>query len=150
MIRGIRRLSAAEWRDVATTLSIAVVVEVGLRLLKLPTLTRLLHVSMEAEEAPVRAGDHPAIAILPRRDAQRLLIVYRVMRRWPYDEKCLRRSLVAAVQIRKHSPAVVIGVSLVGGEVKAHAWLRLDGTDLDPTARDFQPLLPIDRSSGVT
>jgi hypothetical protein len=67
-----------------------------------------------------------------------------VMAYWPFDEKCLRRSLVCGRRVRAWAPALVIGVAVVGGEVKAHAWLRFDGVDLDPWgSRPYAPLVPI-------
>lgn len=143
MLRGLRRLSAAQWRVLINGVGLALVVETGIRLLKLPTLARLLRVPIEndAETAGVTSN---LSSVMDRATYERLVITYKLMNRWPFDEKCLRRSLVTAVQIRRVHPVLIIGVAIAGEEVMAHAWLRVGGIDLDPAAREFGPLRTMD------
>lgn len=142
MIKALKGLTVRQWFSLSITVAIGVVVELGLRTLRLPTLTRVLRIRMADDTQHAAATRlQPAEGALSPRARRRLIMVYRVMRHWPWDEKCLRRSLVGAVRIREYQPTLVIGVTIIGDDVKAHAWLRVNGLDLDPAAQDFQPLL---------
>lgn len=124
---------------IASVMTLGVVVEIGLRTMRLHTLTRLLRVPLDhtPSRPNIRATGLTTAAY------RRMRITYHVMQHWPFDEKCLRRSLVAACLIRQCEPALVIGVALVDSEVKAHAWLRVKGADLDPAATQFHVLQQI-------
>lgn len=148
MLKGIAKLTWRQRYDLVVTLALAVVVEVGIRVLPLPTLTGLLRVPLQTDARDDEQTEQSLA--LDSRSRRRLQIISRVMRHWPFDEKCLRRSLVAAVRIRHVNPSLVIGVAIKDGEIKAHAWLRVRGVDLDPIASSFgqlQPLGPVRQES---
>ncbi|MCK0117889.1 lasso peptide biosynthesis B2 protein [Isoptericola sp. S6320L] len=66
-------------------------------------------------------------------ELRRLRIDRRVLRlRW-VNGTCLRTALVLGHSLRSRDPQIVLGVRRDdGGHIRAHAWLRIDGTDLDP------------------
>jgi hypothetical protein len=129
---------------VAATVMTALAVELGLRVLRLPTLARLAGAPL-ADSEP----EAPHLPALPEGTlspllVRRLRLGAAVMHHWPFDEKCLRRSLVCGWRIRQARPRLVIGVALVEGEVKAHAWLTVKGFSLDPWgSATFAPLRPV-------
>lgn len=63
-----------------------------------------------------------------------LRAVRRVLRRWPWDNTCLRRALGMGYALRHRSPSLRVGVTKSDGAVRAHAWLEIDGRTLDPEA----------------
>jgi hypothetical protein len=136
MVWRLRRLTITDVITVASVIALGIAVEIGLRTMRLHTLTRLLHVRLDQTSSRPNARADGLTAAAYRR----MCITYRVMQHSPFDEKCLRRSLVAACLIRKCEPALVIGVALAGDGVKAHAWLRVNGADLDPAATQFHVL----------
>jgi hypothetical protein len=140
----LRRVPRADWPAVLITLGVAVAVEIGLRTLRLPTLARVFHVPLSSEHQDPSAD--PSALNLPPDAIRRLGVSACVMRHWPFDEKCLRRSLVCGYRIRSLKPQLVLGVALVDGEVKAHAWLTIGGLSLDPRgSASFSGLEPAGR-----
>src|SRR5690606_34775111 len=132
---------------VAAALVVACAVEVGVRTLPLPRLARLAG-------APLRhggpAGPPPTRPVqLGPRARLRLGAVRRVMRHWPYGDTCLRHALVAGHRIRRFGPELVVGVTKVEGEVRAHAWLEVGAGVYDPlgAAPPTCPWSPRPRSS---
>lgn len=117
-------------------------VEVGLRLLHLPTLARLLGLRLSAVELP---ADPPVL--MPRWTQRCLNAAERVTAHWPAgpEGKCLRRALVAGNRLRSLQPEVVIGVRSGHDGLQAHAWLVVCGGALDPSAHAFSQL-PVNRS----
>lgn len=83
---------------------------------------------------PTTGADRTArrLALTPQERA-RLVTARRVTRHWPFGDTCLRRSLMTAYHLRRRSPELYVGVAKRGGEVTAHAWLVVDGVDLDPS-----------------
>lgn len=65
-----------------------------------------------------------------------LINTSRVLRRWPFDRSCLRRSLVIGWVLRAHEPELVIGTRSDGEGIHVHAWVRIGTHDLDATAGD--------------
>lgn len=112
-------------------------VELGLRLLRLPTLTRLLGVRLSAAELPSAPP-----ALMPRWTQRCLNAADRVTARWPAgpEGKCLRRALVAGHRLRSLQPEVVIGIRPGDNGLRAHAWLVVCGGALDPSAGDFSQI----------
>jgi hypothetical protein len=142
VLRRAARLDGRDWLVAVSTLSAALVVEIGLRTMRLPTLARMVRVPLSAEQ-PSAAPTTEALD-LPPGTIRRLNISARIMQRWPFDEKCLRRSLVCGSVIRASEPQLVVGVALVDGEVKAHAWLTVGGVSLDPSgSAAFLGLAPV-------
>ena len=62
----------------------------------------------------------------------------RVVKRWPWDKSCLRRSLLLGWILRHRGPDLMIGArSGSDGQIEAHAWIRLDGVDMDIESRNY-------------
>lgn len=136
------RITLREVPDLVAALAVAGAVEVALRVLPLPRVAR-------AVGAPLRldgtAGTAPWVpARLEARGHARARAVGRVMRRWPFGDTCLRHALVAGRRLRRYRPRLVVGVTKVDGEVRAHAWLELESGVLDPlgAAPAYLPLEP--------
>ncbi len=67
----------------------------------------------------------------------------RRLRRFTADEDtCLVRSIAAYATLRRlgHAPHFVIGVENDAMELRAHAWVEVDGLDSDPFAHRFAPI----------
>jgi len=147
LLRRAGRVGWGDWPIALSTVAIALAVEVGLRTRPLPRLARRLGVELGSPDGPVAPGP----LSLPPADRRRTLVALAVMRHWPFDEKCLRRSLVIGYRLRHHRPALVVGVAIAGGDVAAHAWLVVDGVRFDPGASGasadavFLPLGPVSR-----
>lgn len=64
------------------------------------------------------------------------------MRHWPLGDTCLRQALVSGQRIRGLNPNLHVGVAKVGSEVRAHAWLTVGDTVIDPmrAAGTYLPL----------
>lgn len=59
----------------------------------------------------------------------------RLLKRWPWDKSCLRRSLLLGWILRHRDPDLMVGTRLdEAGEITAHAWIRLGSVDLDVDA----------------
>lgn len=117
---------------------LAVLVEVGLRVLPLPVLADRLGLRLASREV-----DTDVVDLLPRWAAVRLRAVKRVMRYWPAGPrgKCLRAALISGQRLRRLNPELVLGVRLEAEGVVAHAWLAVDGRALDPTAGNYGQLV---------
>lgn len=117
---------------------LAAVVEVGLRTLRLPRLSRLLGVPLDT--AARREPDDVGTVVVPHRARRRLAATRRALKYWPFGDSCLRVALVGGFLVRDLDPVLRIGVAKHDGEVKAHAWLEVGGLSLDPGAVDFAPV----------
>lgn len=121
----------------ALVVGVAAVVEIGLRTTRVPRLARVLRVRLATESQPgpsVGFAD-PEVIQTARRYAR---ATDRVLRRWPFGDTCLRRSLVVGFLIRRFEPTLLIGVRRdEDGEIAAHAWLVVEGTTLDPGADQY-------------
>lgn len=84
--------------------------------------------------------DAAAWLALPRWARRRCGLVDAVMRHWPLDRTCLRRSLVVGNRLRTLQPVLRIGVCKTDGTFSAHAWVEAGGTALDPAASQFVAL----------
>lgn len=113
-------------------LGLAVVVEVGLRTGPLPALARRLGVPLAGRDGA--GASAPGDAALSQRDRRQVRATRRVMRRWPFGDTCLRQALVSGHLLRHLDPALHVGVAKIDGEIRAHAWLVIDGGILDPLA----------------
>lgn len=139
---GLRRRRAA--RETAAVVAVAVAVEVGLRVTTLPRLARALGVRLDGP--PADPAD--PLAVLPAWTRLPLSRVEAVLRRWPWDDTCLRRSLVAGQRLRGLDPVLRVGVrhGAQPGAVAAHAWLEVGGRRIDRSAEGYVPLpLPAGR-----
>ncbi len=144
----LRHVSRRDWPAVFVTVATGLGVEIGLRTMKLPRLARLVGAPLADTDTDAGSGSgsesESEQLVLPPEAVRRLQICVRILRRWPFDEKCLRLSLVCGHRIRSLRPRLVVGVALVEDQVRAHAWLTVDGVSLDPSgAADFAVLQPV-------
>ena len=132
--RWLRRAARLPFREQITMLRVLVVVavvELLIRWVPLPRLSRLLRVRLDltssSSGAPVlQVGDLPTAARRSLRGTAR------VTRHWPFcSGPCLRSALVGAHLVRKLDPAVRIGVAGVGGGLRAHAWIEIDSRPIE-------------------
>jgi len=106
-----------------------VVVEVGIRVVPLPTLARWLGASLWLGDDTPMAGKR-TVELTPA-EVRALHRVDRVLARWPWGRgPCLRRSLVVAHVLRRRDPVLRLGVRPEGADLGAHAWLEVGGTVL--------------------
>jgi hypothetical protein len=124
-------------REILTTLRvllIIVVVELVIRWVALPRLTRLLGVRIDMEPARPDVEQLP-VEELSARAQRELRCTQRVADVWPFSSgPCLRRALVGGRLLRRLEPAVRIGLTGAGDTLAAHAWLEIDGRPLEPVA----------------
>ena len=121
-------------RDLLTTLHAAAVliaVELLIRWVPLPRLSRLLGVRINLEPARADAV-RMRVDELPARARRQLCYTWKVADAWPFSRgPCLRRALVGGHLIRDLHPAVRLGVAGVGDTLMAHAWLEIDDRPLE-------------------
>ena len=117
--------------------ALALGAEVAVRVGELPAMAKRLGISFETQTAPQRAK--PAglsRATIDRRAAS----VDRLYRAWPRKDSCLRRALVLGFRIRAAHPTLRIGVAKENDEIRAHAWIEVDGRVIGDETGDFAPL----------
>lgn len=117
---------------------LAVIVETGMRTLRLPRLSRLLGVPLDTSGREEVEITEPVV--VPYWARRRLAATRRALRYWPFGDSCLRLALVGGFLLRKLDPVLRIGVTKHDGEIKAHAWLEIGGLSLDPGSADFAPV----------
>ncbi|WP_425562393.1 lasso peptide biosynthesis B2 protein [Microlunatus aurantiacus] len=126
--------------------AVALCVEIGLRTTTLPRLADFLGVPLAVDDAGhVRqpsSGQGAEPFVLPSAARRRLRATRTVMSHWPLGDTCLRQALVSGQRIRQLKPHLHVGVAKVGGEVRAHAWLAVGETVIDPmrAAGSYLPL----------
>lgn len=135
-----------EWGWIVSAGVIATAAEVGLRTIGLPRLSRLFGAPLQSDPGQEGSLSRPQLSQAERR---RVRAAQRVMRHWPFGDTCLRQALVSGVLLRSRSPELVVGVAKVRTEVRAHAWLAIDGGVLDPMgyASSYVPLAPLQTGS---
>jgi hypothetical protein len=132
-----RRVRPRHVVDAAQVAALAVVllgIELGLRSTRVDRVASALRVRF------LSGGSlHDGAELVPVSDRERrwLRNAARLLRRWPLDATCLRRSLLTGWVLRRHEPQLVIGVRSEEGRIAAHAWIRLGGRDLDPGAHTY-------------
>jgi hypothetical protein len=137
VLRALKRLARA-LIEPFVVVGVASAVEVGLRFWTLPRLARLLGVPLDLD----RTEPATRPVVLPRRTAWSMRVVDGVMRRWPWGDTCLRRSLVTGHRLRDLAPVLRLGVrDAARDRPDAHAWLELQDGSLDSTASRFAPLV---------
>ena len=129
--RGVLRLSP---RELLTTLHATVVlaiVELSIRWVPLPRLSRILGVRVNLAPARDHVVPLPLTALSPRARRQ-VSCTRRVADAWPFSRgPCLRRSLVAGHLLRRHDPTLRLGVGGAGDTLFAHAWIEIDDRPLE-------------------
>lgn len=131
------KLGAVTPREVLTTLHVLALitfVELTIRWVSLPRLTRLLGVRLDLGSASPPSRPY-RLSTLPPRARRRLRCTRRVANHWPFSAgPCLRRSLVAGRLLRDLDPSLRLGVAGSGDELHAHSWLEIDGRPLERLA----------------
>jgi hypothetical protein len=120
----VGQLTPADITSILHVLTIAVWMEAAIRLLPLPTATRLAGVSLGTVETT------PFLAPPTLTAAERRAVRWSgsVMRRWPLGTGiCLRKSLVIGHFVRRLEPTLRIGIARDGNTIGAHAWLEVPG-----------------------
>lgn len=139
-LRGAADLSVG---DVAALVEIAVVlvfVEVAVRRVPVARLAGWLGVTLRLSphDSPEPSGLPAAGFTLQERRKARL--ARRLLAYWPFGAgPCLRESLVVGHALRRHSPAMRLGVARDGQAITAHAWLEVGGVSLEAD-RGYVPL----------
>jgi Transglutaminase-like superfamily len=129
------RLARVRVRDLPMLLSAlgtVALVECGLRSLPLPRLARLLGTPLALESSTIDSPPGSGQTVLPGDAARRIAAARRVLRRWPLGDTCLRQALASGHLIRRYGPTLHVGVAKVDDRVRAHAWIVVDGTIIDP------------------
>ncbi|CAM3430093.1 lasso peptide biosynthesis B2 protein [Occultella aeris] len=143
----VRRPPFGEWPWIVATLALAIVAELGLRTAGLPRLARAFGTPLRTEEPTRAESAHPAgPPVLDDRARRQVRATRRVMRHWPFGDTCLRQALISGALLRRLGPELLVGVAKIDGQVRAHAWLEINGGILDPlgAASSYTPLLSLD------
>lgn len=92
------------------------------------------------DEGP--AISSPRRACLDHWAERRLDATRRILRHWPFGDTCLRQALIGGQRLRRLGPRLHVGVAMVDGELRAHAWLEVRGSIIDPlrAASDYLDL----------
>lgn len=140
-LRTVVRMSWSQRVELAKVCMLALACEVLIRARPLPEVARLFGVSLRPE--PDHDTGERLDDILPDWALFRLRMTGLVMRRWPVDGTCLRRSLVAGQRIRRLNPVLRIGVATgTPGSLDAHAWIEVNGSSLDRESERYE-MLPL-------
>lgn len=136
----LARLRSPVARQLPWALVTALAVECGLRVTSLPTLVRLLGLSLHTTTA--HTEPRSSSTVLGTQDAARYRAARRVLRLWPRggSESCLRLALTAGFLLRHRHPRLHLGVAQFEGGTRAHAWISIDGVVFDPIAACYRPL----------
>lgn len=122
-------LTLPAWIELGKAGAAAIAVELGLRLLPLPTLCDALGILLDFDDGTADDRDRQAASLdSPTGYSRRAWAVDRVFARWPFPDTCLRRALVMGFLLRVEQPLLRIGAP-ADGEFIAHAWIET------PTAR---------------
>ena len=136
--RRLHRFLRMPPREILTTIHVVVLlslVEVLIRWVPLPRLSRLLGLRLNLDPARPDIEEMAWTELSPRARRQ-IRCTRRVADVWPLSRgPCLRRSLVAGHLLRRHHPAVRLGVATAGDTVLAHAWLEIDDRPLESVVR---------------
>ncbi|MEG3614445.1 lasso peptide biosynthesis B2 protein [Isoptericola haloaureus] len=115
----------------ARSAAVYVVAETGLRTLGLRRTCVVLGVRLSGPSSTA-ARTTLDTSRLTGRELRALRVARRVLRLRAVNGTCLRSALVLGRTLRARDPEIVLGVRRVGDRIAAHAWLRVDGADLDP------------------
>ena len=103
--------------------------EVALRVTSVPRAARAFGVPLLEDGGP-SDGDFD-LSSLDDDEVLALRVLRRALRLPGVNGTCLRSSVLAGRVLRSRSPRLVLGVTKADGVVRAHAWLRVAGRDLD-------------------
>lgn len=135
--RGVVRTFQLPPNEILTTLhavGIIILVELLIRKMPLPRLSQLLGPRVSLEPA-VPGAERMRLRDLPERGRRQVQCTKRVAHVWPFSQgPCLRSALVTGHLLRKHDPAIRLGLVQGGDDLYAHAWLEIDGRPLEHVA----------------
>lgn len=137
MFRRRARDSRARMQEYVICLGLFLVAEVAVRAVALPAVARWFGVPLGGPAPQVQTK-----LVLPRWVQRPLVVTERIAAAWPVgpEGKCLRQALVTGHRLRSLDPVLVVGVRRDAGEMKAHAWVEVDGVALDRTASRYERL----------
>lgn len=126
--------------NMTVALPVALVVEVGLRLVGLQGVARLASVELDVD-GPTYTHIVPSWRLGARDDA-RYRAAQRVLHWWPFGRsgQCLRMALTAGHLLRHRRPRLRLGIVRGESATTAHAWLVIDGMTFDVAAAACVPL----------
>lgn len=135
-----RMLTSPTARRLPQALLTGIGVEIGLRVVRLPTLVGLLGVSLDTGTETRQVSATPSR--LGNQDGCRYRAACHVLRLWPDggENSCLRLALVAGFLLRHRKPTLHLGAARVSGQTRAHAWISVDGMVFDGVAGTYRPL----------
>ncbi|MCU1459179.1 MAG: hypothetical protein JWL73_3271 [Actinomycetia bacterium] len=135
----LRRARPSDAIEAVVIVTVAARVEWSLRRRGLPATAGGLGLTLLGGPADDEPAGVPDRFALPDWAWRRARIARIVLRRWPFGDTCLRRALVIGNRLATLRPELVIGVRPTTNErgVDAHAWLRIQGVDLDPLASSY-------------
>lgn len=141
------RLGPLDALRIVAVAASAALLNLRLRRRSLPVVATRMGVPLTG---PVPIGRGPLR--LSRRESERVRDIRRVLTHGPFNGTCLRQALLLGQALRRHDTLLQLGVRKDGTEVRAHAWLVVDGHCIDGyRILDAQPedfvVLPIDHHS---
>ena len=110
----------ADYATMAESVTLALLVELGLKCMSVATLLERLD---RLQPARTRIGSQPSYPL-----ARLAAAAYRLL---PIRGTCLRESLVLYALLRRRGavPRLCVGVKKDGVELAAHAWIACDGSE---------------------
>ena len=130
------RLPPCELLTTLHAVAILVVVELVIRWVELPRLSRLLGRRGQPPAGTLPRPSSCASKSYPARPRRQLRCTWRVADAWPFSRgPCLRRALVGGHLVRDLHPTIRLGVAGVGDTLVAHAWLEIDGRPLESVSQ---------------
>ena len=141
-VRNWAAWSLEEKVELVGLVGLALAAEVAVRTTPLPALTRRLGIALEEDASgdTTRPRRSSARALPPAAIEKRAAAVDRLYRVWPRRDSCLRRALVLGYRVREARPTLRIGVAREGEEIRAHAWIEVDGRVVGDESGEYAPL----------
>lgn len=139
-LRAASGIRPTEVLTLVEVMAALVFVESALRWVPLGRLAGWLGVQLS-----VMADDRRVPSSLPEagfgpRELRKVYLARKMLLYWPFGAgTCLRETLVVGHILRRHQPALRLGVARLGSAVTAHAWLEVGGVSLEAD-RGFLPL----------
>ncbi len=124
----------------AQVTAVLVLVEVAVRSVPVGRLAGWLGVTLQLSLDPGPGSAGLPVDGFSADELRRARFAHRLLAHWPYGAgPCLRESLVVGHALRRHQPAMRLGVARDGQVMTAHAWLEVGGVSLE-SDRGFLPL----------
>lgn len=120
------RLGPVDASRIVAVAASAALLDLRLRRSSLPVVATRMAVPLTG---PVPVGRGPLR--LSRRESEAVRDIQRVLTHGPFNGTCLRQALLLGRALRRHETLLQLGVRKDGAEVRAHAWLMVDGHCID-------------------